>query len=330
MGRVKLQIKKIENPTSRQVTFSKRRNGLVKKAYELSVLCDVDIALIVFSPSGKVNLFSGKKRIEDVLSRYINLPEHERGRLHNQEFLQRDLDRMKCEYDLATRATWFSRSTRSINCQIEDLQNEMGRWQFRLKDAETQLRSFEGDALPITTLREAVLQEYILEEALRRVRERKLALKGNCFSTNVQPSSTQVFLPPQSSNVNGFVTGNSNRVFDRFPPHFQRINSLDSSIGLLPERDYYQREHIAQFLPPSSTFIQVNGMQPSVDRINPHGRLEDAIDLRHPEFRHANLDHWRPESHPIGKELAYYATNSTSVHTALYINNDYNMRLSLA
>ncbi|XP_010274370.1 PREDICTED: agamous-like MADS-box protein AGL104 [Nelumbo nucifera] len=298
MGRVKLQIKKIENPTSRQVTFSKRRNGLVKKAYELSVLCDVDIALIVFSPSGKVNLFSGKKRIEDVLSRYINLPEHERGR--------------------------------TTSSGLQDLQNEMGRWQFRLKDAETQLRSFEGDALPITTLREAVLQEYILEEALRRVRERKLALKGNCFSTNVQPSSTQVFLPPQSSNVNGFVTGNSNRVFDRFPPHFQRINSLDSSIGLLPERDYYQREHIAQFLPPSSTFIQVNGMQPSVDRINPHGRLEDAIDLRHPEFRHANLDHWRPESHPIGKELAYYATNSTSVHTALYINNDYNMRLSLA
>ncbi|KAL5707392.1 hypothetical protein ACHQM5_018296 [Ranunculus cassubicifolius] len=64
MGRVKLQIKKIENPTSRQVTFSKRRNGLLKKAYELSVLCDVDVALIMFSPSGRLSLFSGKKRLE--------------------------------------------------------------------------------------------------------------------------------------------------------------------------------------------------------------------------------------------------------------------------
>ncbi|KAH9755683.1 MADS-box domain-containing protein [Citrus sinensis] len=63
MGRVKVQIKRIENTTNRQVTFSKRRNGLVKKAYELSVLCDVDVALIMFSPSGRVSLFSGNKRI---------------------------------------------------------------------------------------------------------------------------------------------------------------------------------------------------------------------------------------------------------------------------
>lgn len=62
MGRVKLQIKKIENTTNRQVTFSKRRNGLIKKAYELSVLCDVDVALIMFSPSGRLSMFSGNKR----------------------------------------------------------------------------------------------------------------------------------------------------------------------------------------------------------------------------------------------------------------------------
>ncbi|KAF7817457.1 agamous-like MADS-box protein AGL104 [Senna tora] len=61
MGRVKLQIKKIENLTNRQVTFSKRRNGLIKKAYELSVLCDVDVALIMFSPSGRPCLFSRTK-----------------------------------------------------------------------------------------------------------------------------------------------------------------------------------------------------------------------------------------------------------------------------
>lgn len=58
MGRVKLEIKKIENPTNRQVTYSKRRNGLVKKAYELSVLCDIDLALIMFSPSGKLTQYS--------------------------------------------------------------------------------------------------------------------------------------------------------------------------------------------------------------------------------------------------------------------------------
>ncbi|CAI0464898.1 unnamed protein product [Linum tenue] len=62
MGRVKLAIKRIENTTNRQVTFSKRRNGLIKKAYELSVLCDVDVALILFSPSGRLTFFSGPNK----------------------------------------------------------------------------------------------------------------------------------------------------------------------------------------------------------------------------------------------------------------------------
>ncbi|KAL5539634.1 hypothetical protein UlMin_045301 [Ulmus minor] len=52
MGRRKLQIKRIEDRHNRQVTFSKRRSGLMKKAHELSVLCDVEIALVVFSGHG--------------------------------------------------------------------------------------------------------------------------------------------------------------------------------------------------------------------------------------------------------------------------------------
>lgn len=67
MGRVKLEIKRIENTTNRQVTFSKRRNGLIKKAYELSILCDIDIALLMFSPSDRLSLFSGKTRFLTIL-----------------------------------------------------------------------------------------------------------------------------------------------------------------------------------------------------------------------------------------------------------------------
>lgn len=58
MVRGKTQIRRIENDTSRQVTFSKRRTGLMKKAFELSVLCDVEVALIIFSPKGKLFDFS--------------------------------------------------------------------------------------------------------------------------------------------------------------------------------------------------------------------------------------------------------------------------------
>nr|UKB40132.1 MADS transcription factor [Leptopyrum fumarioides] len=67
MGRGKIEIKRIENTTNRQVTFCKRRNGLLKKAYELSVLCEAEVALIVFSSRGRLYEYSNnsvKKTIE--------------------------------------------------------------------------------------------------------------------------------------------------------------------------------------------------------------------------------------------------------------------------
>lgn len=61
MVRGKTELKRIENATSRQVTFSKRRSGLLKKAFELSVLCDAEVALVVFSPKGKLYEFSSSR-----------------------------------------------------------------------------------------------------------------------------------------------------------------------------------------------------------------------------------------------------------------------------
>ncbi|KAK1300202.1 MADS-box transcription factor 26 [Acorus calamus] len=54
MGRGKVKLRRIENITHRQVTFCKRRAGLLKKARELSVLCDAEIGLIIFSTNGKL------------------------------------------------------------------------------------------------------------------------------------------------------------------------------------------------------------------------------------------------------------------------------------
>lgn len=54
MARGKVQMRRIENPVQRQVTFCKRRSGLLKKARELSVLCSADIGIIIFSTHGKL------------------------------------------------------------------------------------------------------------------------------------------------------------------------------------------------------------------------------------------------------------------------------------
>ncbi|XP_051198415.1 MADS-box transcription factor 30-like isoform X2 [Lolium perenne] len=53
MGRGRTEIRRIPNAVSRQVTFGKRRAGLLKKANELAVLCDVDVGLLVFSDAGQ-------------------------------------------------------------------------------------------------------------------------------------------------------------------------------------------------------------------------------------------------------------------------------------
>ncbi|EXC18224.1 Agamous-like MADS-box protein AGL18 [Morus notabilis] len=71
MGRGKIVIKKIENLSSRQVTFCKRRNGLFKKAQELSVLCDAQVGVIIFSSTGRLYEFANTK-MEDILTKYNN------------------------------------------------------------------------------------------------------------------------------------------------------------------------------------------------------------------------------------------------------------------
>ncbi|GMH03045.1 hypothetical protein Nepgr_004884 [Nepenthes gracilis] len=68
MGRGKIVLRRIDNPASRQVTFSKRRSGLVKKARELSILCDAEVALIIFSSTGKLYDFSSTRYVDLDLS----------------------------------------------------------------------------------------------------------------------------------------------------------------------------------------------------------------------------------------------------------------------
>ncbi|KAJ0086873.1 hypothetical protein Patl1_08656 [Pistacia atlantica] len=80
MAREKIKIKKIDNVTARQVTFSKRRRGLFKKAEELSVLCDAEIALIIFSATGKLFEYCSASSMKDTISRY-NLHANNIGKL---------------------------------------------------------------------------------------------------------------------------------------------------------------------------------------------------------------------------------------------------------
>ncbi|XP_042006067.1 MADS-box transcription factor 23-like [Salvia splendens] len=69
-GRQKIEMAKIENDTNLQVTFSKRRAGVFKKASELGTLCGAECALVVFSPGNKPHSF-GHPSVEAVTNRFL-------------------------------------------------------------------------------------------------------------------------------------------------------------------------------------------------------------------------------------------------------------------
>lgn len=69
-GRKKIEIKKIDHEGRRQVTFSKRRVGLFKKASEISILCGVEAAVIVTSPKERVYTF-GHPDVDSIVDRFV-------------------------------------------------------------------------------------------------------------------------------------------------------------------------------------------------------------------------------------------------------------------
>ncbi|KAH8521850.1 hypothetical protein Peur_040458 [Populus x canadensis] len=125
MVRGKTQMKRIENATSRQVTFSKRRNGLLKKAFELSVLCDAEVALIVFSTRGKLYEFSSSsmnRTIESYQKRAKNVGTSSKMVKDNMQPVKEDA------FTLAKKIELLEVSKRKLlgdgleSCSIDDLQ----------------------------------------------------------------------------------------------------------------------------------------------------------------------------------------------------------------
>ncbi|CAK9320547.1 unnamed protein product [Citrullus colocynthis] len=142
MAKEKIQIRKIDNATARQVTFSKRRRGLFKKAKELSVLCDADVALIIFSATGKLFEYSSSS-MKGII---------ERHNLHSKN-LQK-LEQPSLELQLVENSNY----TR-LNKEIADKTH--------------QLRQMRGEELQTLNIEELQKLEKSLESGLSRVMEKK-------------------------------------------------------------------------------------------------------------------------------------------------------------
>ncbi|GAY46293.1 hypothetical protein CUMW_095940 [Citrus unshiu] len=143
MGRGRVQLKRIENKISRQVTFSKRRAGLLKKAHEISVLCDAEVALIVFSTKGKLYEYSTESSMERILERY------ERNAYVEQQLVTNDAELQGC----------WSLEYPNLKSRIEVL--------------EKNIRNFMGGDLEPLSLRELQYLEQQIDTSLKRLRNRK-------------------------------------------------------------------------------------------------------------------------------------------------------------
>lgn len=191
MGRSKLPLLKIESLTNRQVTFSKRRNGILKKVYELSVLCDVDVAIIMFSPSGRLTHYSRKRRIEDILSELINLPDSERGfYINNKESVLWNLRKIEIE-DKFCDIERINPAYIKANDSTKKIQDEINGLHCKLDEAEGLLRIFEPDIQRITSLHELDLCEKRLQVALNQVRQRMEQLSSN-HTSNYEDNMEQI------------------------------------------------------------------------------------------------------------------------------------------
>ncbi|CAH8351814.1 unnamed protein product [Eruca vesicaria subsp. sativa] len=294
MGRVKLEIKRIENNTNRQVTFSKRRNGLIKKAYELSILCDIDIALIMFSPSDRLSLFSGKTRIEDVFTRFINLPNQEReisafpdqGRRPYVSFffyLLRILQQLKTENDIALQIT----NPAAIKSDVEELEQEVCRLQQQLQIAEEELsRRYEPDPVRFTSMEDYEVCEKQLLDTLTHVVQRREHLLSSHLPSYEASTMQQNIVGPF---VNGVVEGwlpengpNQTHLFDSnqlreipstmYEPLLQGSSSSSNQNNM---SECHVTNHNSEMFP---EWAQAYSSSALFASINQHGNMGPSID----------------------------------------------------
>ncbi|OAY35746.1 MADS-box protein SVP [Manihot esculenta] len=223
MAREKIQIKKIDNATARQVTFSKRRRGLFKKAEELSVLCDADVALIIFSSTGKLFEYCSSS-MKEIL---------ERHNLHS-----KNLEKLEQP---------------SLELQLVENSNR-SRLSKEVAEKSHQLRQMRGEELQGLNIEQLQQLEKSLEVGLSRVIEKKgekimneiseLQTKGrklmeenerlrqevmeisNCRKQTIADSENVVYEEGQSSeSVTNVCNSNG-------PPHDYESSDTSLKLGL--------------------------------------------------------------------------------------------------
>ncbi|KAJ6939197.1 agamous-like MADS-box protein MADS9 [Populus alba x Populus x berolinensis] len=140
MGRGKIEIKRIENSSNRQVTYSKRRSGIIKKAKEITVLCDAQVSLVIFASSGRMHEYcSPSTTVVDLLDKY-----------HKQS------------------------GKRLWDAKHENLSNEIDRIKKENESMQIELRHLKGQDISSLPHKELMAIEGALDTGLAAVRKKQM------------------------------------------------------------------------------------------------------------------------------------------------------------
>ncbi|XP_051201581.2 MADS-box transcription factor 30-like [Lolium perenne] len=169
MGRGKVVVKRIENKVNRQVTFSKRRGGLLKKAHELAVLCDAHVGVIVFSARGKLFEYCSPltswseliKRYEAISNAQHQETNHDDDQQMSVEIarLRRECDQLKANIRRQTGEDLASANTDELDNLQKQLESTLG----KVRDRKDELLNQQLD--------ESRRKVHILEDHNRRLRQ---------------------------------------------------------------------------------------------------------------------------------------------------------------
>ncbi|XP_023547090.1 truncated transcription factor CAULIFLOWER A-like [Cucurbita pepo subsp. pepo] len=165
MGRGRVELRRIENKINREVSFSKRKGGLVKKAHEISVLCDAEVGLILFSHKGKLFEYSSHSSMEKILERYerYSFVGKQQTAASVSKFSQEDLTleyyRLKSKIELLQRNNSHYMGEDLDSLSVKELHNLEEQMDTALKHVRSRKNQLICDSISILQRKERTIQE---------------------------------------------------------------------------------------------------------------------------------------------------------------------------
>ncbi|KAB2034480.1 hypothetical protein ES319_D04G089100v1 [Gossypium barbadense] len=167
MGRKKLKIQRLEDLKARRAKYSKRKTGILKKAKELNILCEVDVALLFCSPSGTPTLYVGKNSngLSSILKRLPNLSfeEREERKAYTIEMLRKIYENSESEFDPLSLS--HDTNANTLKLYEDELQE--------LKDKLVEMSKILRNPNIVEDLNQIKMMEDNLIASLNRLRSRK-------------------------------------------------------------------------------------------------------------------------------------------------------------